>query len=70
VHQVGATIFNLQRKKLLNIEKKKFIENSFKSKLKFVWEFGHALGMIGKPSMGKDLMKAIWKLLDLRCVRH
>jgi hypothetical protein len=36
----------------LNIEKK-IIENSFKSKLKFIWEFGHALGMIGKPLMGR-----------------
>jgi hypothetical protein len=28
---------------------KKFIENSFKSKLKIIAEFGHALGIIGKP---------------------
>jgi hypothetical protein len=27
-----------------------FIENSFKSKLNIIKEFGHALGIVGKPS--------------------
>jgi hypothetical protein len=34
--------------KLLNIEQN-FPQNSFKSKLKIIAEFGHALGIIGKP---------------------
>jgi len=35
-------------KKLLTIEQ--FIsENAFKSKLKIVGEFGHTLGIVGKP---------------------
>jgi hypothetical protein len=29
---------------------KNFIENSFRSKLNIIKEFGHALGIVGKPS--------------------
>ncbi len=37
-----------------------FIENSFKSKLKIIGEFGHILGIVGKPSMSEyELMKVI-----------
>jgi hypothetical protein len=53
VHQVGGTIFNLQRKKLLNIEKKNSLKSHLNQNLKFIWEFGQALGMIGKPLMGR-----------------
>jgi hypothetical protein len=35
-----------------------FIENSFKSKLKTTWEFGHALGIVGKLS--KSRIQRIW----------
>jgi hypothetical protein len=65
-----VTQFSTYGEKTIEYWEKKFIEHSFKSKLNFIWEFGHALGMIGKPSMGKDLMKVILKLLDLRCLRH
>jgi hypothetical protein len=30
-----------------------FIENSFKSKLKTIGEFGHALGIVGKLSKSR-----------------
>jgi hypothetical protein len=30
-----------------------FIENSFKLKLKIIGEFGHTLGIAGKPSLRK-----------------
>jgi hypothetical protein len=36
-------------KKLLNIEQIFFLKNGFKSKLKIIGEFGHILGIIGKP---------------------
>jgi hypothetical protein len=36
-----------------------FIERSFKSKLKFIGEFGHALGIVVKPLTKWDLMKEI-----------
>jgi hypothetical protein len=39
--------------KLLNIEEKKFIENSFKSKLKIIEEVGCTLGLVGKPLVDK-----------------
>jgi len=42
--------------KLLNIEKKKFTKNWFKSKLKFIGECGHAVDIFGKAL---DLMKVI-----------
>jgi hypothetical protein len=38
--------------KLLNVEHF-FIENSFKSKQKFLGEFGHSLGIVGKPLMNR-----------------
>jgi hypothetical protein len=37
----------------LNIVKKNFIENSFKSKQKNIPEFGCALDIVGKPLMGR-----------------
>jgi hypothetical protein len=30
-----------------------FTENSFKLKLKTIEEFGHVLGIVGKPSMSR-----------------
>jgi hypothetical protein len=44
--------FNLQWwRSYYCILNKIFIENSFKSKLNIIKEFGHALGIVGKPSM-------------------
>jgi hypothetical protein len=45
-----------------------FIENSFKSKLKYMGKFGQTLGVVGKPSI--NTMKVIWKFLDLKCERY
>ncbi len=47
MHQVGFIIFQYVVKKLLNL-KQIFTKNSFKSKLKYIGEFRHALGIIGK----------------------
>ncbi len=60
-------MFQPMAKKLLNIDFF-FIENSFKSKLKFMGKFGHRFGIVGKPSV--NTMKVIWKFLDLKCERY
>ncbi len=39
-------------KLVLNIEQI-FTKNSFKSKLKIIREFGHALGIVEKPSVSR-----------------
>jgi hypothetical protein len=54
--------------KVLNIESF-FTENSIKSKLKIIGEFGRTLGIVGKSLSDYDFMKVIWKFLDLRCGR-
>jgi hypothetical protein len=33
-------------------------------------EFGDALGVVGKPSMSKDLIKKISQFLELMCARY
>jgi hypothetical protein len=45
VHEVSFIVFLNMVEKLLHIEQF-FIENSFKSKLKFLGEFGHFLGIV------------------------
>jgi hypothetical protein len=52
VHEVSFIVFLIMVEKLLNIEQF-FIENLFKSKLKFLGEFGHFLGIVGKPLMNR-----------------
>jgi hypothetical protein len=52
VHEVSFILFLIMVEKLLNIEQF-FIEKSFKSKLKFLAEFGHFLGIVGKPLMNR-----------------
>jgi dTDP-4-dehydrorhamnose reductase len=40
-----------------------------KSKQNVYKEFKYALDIVGKPFVSKDLMKVIWKILDLRCLK-
>jgi hypothetical protein len=47
----NASLYGGEVEKLLNIEKCFSIENPFKSKLRIIVEFEHALGIIGKLSM-------------------
>jgi hypothetical protein len=66
LHSVGFIMLE----KLLNVEQffhwKFFLDQDFK----IIVEFGHALAIVEKPSMGKDLMKVIWNFLDLRWKRY
>jgi hypothetical protein len=44
-----------------------FIENSLKSKLNIIGEFGHTLDIVGKPVRSEqDLMKVIRNFLKLK----
>jgi hypothetical protein len=52
VHGVGFIMFQPKVEKLLNIEYF-FIDNSFKSKLKTIGEFGHTFGIFWKPSVSR-----------------
>ncbi len=52
MHQDGFIMSQFMVEKLLNIDQF-FTENSFKLKLKIIEEFGHAFGIVGKPSMSR-----------------